>query len=369
MLNTSTTSAPRTTLRNLPLAVRLVLATFLISVGLGYISAMIQLHFQHSSKSGSPLPSSRDVVKHFHGETGPQISALERLITAPEDGIKGGAKGTMSAAFTSKSKPARGFNEVLRPEREGEKKAVLAWVRAGAPRLAYLQDAFVIPAGLEAEPITPKYSKASTWKVKSILTDRCVRCHRCEDSDDDKASAYPMETYEDVAKFAKPSRGFMSIEKLTQTTHLHLLSFSMLYAMTGLIFAWTSYPGFLRGLLAPLVLVAQMADISCWWLARLEGPVGQQFAMAIMVTGAIVGIGLVLQIVLSLFNMFGVGGKLILLVLFAAAAGGGYVAYTNVIGPELRAEKEEAEATRLQQENTKNQKAAQPEKKPDKEEK
>ena len=35
-----------------------------------------------------------------------------------------------------------------------------------------------------------------------------------------------------------------------------------------------AFPGWLRGILAPLVLVAQMAEIACWWLARLDGPTG-----------------------------------------------------------------------------------------------
>ena len=72
------------------------------------------------------------------------------------------------------------------------------------------------------------------------------------------------------AKYAKVSRGFMSIEKLTQSTHAHLLSFAVLYCLTGLIFAFTSYPALIRGIVAPLVLVAQLIDIACWWLARIQ---------------------------------------------------------------------------------------------------
>ena len=43
------TAPERLTLRALPLAARLVLAVFLIAVGLGYGSALVQLHFQHAS--------------------------------------------------------------------------------------------------------------------------------------------------------------------------------------------------------------------------------------------------------------------------------------------------------------------------------
>ena len=42
----------------------------------------------------------------------------------------------------------------------------------------------------------------------------------------------------------------------------------MLYGLTGLVVSLTSYPGGLRGVLAPLPLVVQFAVIGCWWLAR-----------------------------------------------------------------------------------------------------
>ena len=60
-------AAPRIALRQLPLAARLVLSVFLIAVGLGYFSAMIQLHMKHSKKEGEPLPTPADVVEVFAG--------------------------------------------------------------------------------------------------------------------------------------------------------------------------------------------------------------------------------------------------------------------------------------------------------------
>src|SRR5262249_58447382 len=95
---------------------------------------------------------------------------------------------------------------------------------------------------------------------------------------------------------------------------------ALLWAATGLIFAFTSYPGIVRGTLAPLVLVAQVADVACWWLARLDPPAGAYFAIAILGTGAVVGVGLALQIVLRLCNMYGPHGKAGVVLLFLAGA-------------------------------------------------
>ena len=71
---------------------RLVLSLFLIAVGLGYFSALVQLHFQNAS-AGEPLPTTDDVVEIFSGvenwsgkkPPAPKpVSKLEKLIMAPE---------------------------------------------------------------------------------------------------------------------------------------------------------------------------------------------------------------------------------------------------------------------------------------------
>ena len=62
MSNTS----ERPTLRDLPLPAKLVVTTFLISVGLGYFWALAQIHFKHASH-GNPLPTVPDLVSRFSG--------------------------------------------------------------------------------------------------------------------------------------------------------------------------------------------------------------------------------------------------------------------------------------------------------------
>jgi hypothetical protein len=130
----------------------------------------------------------------------------------------------------------------------------------------------------------------------------------------------------------------ISVEALTQSTHAHLLSFAVLFTLTGLTFAFTSHPGLLRGTLGPIVLVAQVLDIACWWLARVPdyGPI---FANAIVGTGSVVGIGLMLQIVLSLLNMYGPNGKAVVLVLLIGGGAGVGGVMAKVIQPALDEER------------------------------
>jgi hypothetical protein len=234
----------------------------------------------------------------------------------------------------------------VRAERDGERAAVLAWIKDGVRKEYYMEDAFPLPPELKEKALTERFNSNGKARVRSIFKERCVRCHHPTDGEG-PAMSYPLDNYDAVAKYAKVSRGFMSLEKLTQSTHAHLLSFAMLYCLTGLIFAFTSYPALIRGVVAPLVLVAQVLDIACWWLARLEGPLGEHFAEAILYTGGVVGVGLAIQIVFGLLNMYGVKGKLVLLLLAAAAGYGGYVAYEKVVAPHLA---EEAAAARAAQE-------------------
>jgi hypothetical protein len=356
---------PRPVLRHLPLVPRLVIAIFLMSVGFGYFSALVQLHFQAASP-GKVLPSMDDAARIYNGDPNGK-SQLERLLTQ-EENLPFNGSGSMRAAFTSHSSGWKGqisrrakdelkeeqekggqgaklnlpqAEKHLRGERDGERLALLAWIQAGAPEKAYESNDFDVTRLPEDQPITDRYVikdgegnpvKPRRVRIQNVLNDRCVRCHK----EGGQVSDAPLEAYDDVKNYCDvEARGHaMSLTKLAQTTHVHLLGFSMLYGLTGLIFAFTSYPGWLRFVLAPLPLLAQVADISCWWLGRLD----PHFAHTISITGGIVAAGLFLQIVLSLFNLFGKKGWVVLVLLFALVGFGGFTAYQKVIQPFLQNE-------------------------------
>ena len=352
-------------LRDLPLPAKLVISAFLIAVGVGYFSALVQLHMQHSDRDGTAMPPVENVIAVFAGKKWQAddgsvpiiIGRLEELIAGPAKGEITGKN--MAPAFFAHDgadyeklaleKPAQLAD--LDAHREGERGAVLAWIRTAPEgrKKSYDDDAFVMPAHLAGMPITVGYkAEGPAIKIRSLLDNRCARCHQAGGEKSD----VPLQTYEDFAKYiplkipVPPGGGWidsgrqMSLEKLTQSTHAHLLSFAVLFSLTGLTFAFTSYPVWLRCILGPMVLIAQFADVSCWWLARLE-PMGLYFAKTIIATGGVVGLGLVLQIVLGLFNMYHLRGKFVVLLLMAMGAGLGGVTYVKVIGPHLEKEKRE----------------------------
>jgi hypothetical protein len=356
------------TLRNLPLASRVLLAAFLISVGIGYVSAMVQLHVQHASP-GQPLPTGEDVIHAYHGSDGQ--GTLERLITANET-LPFNGSGQMRAAFTTRSSAwvrnirdkakammldpgkeddMKKAESELRKDRELEIASVVEWIKKSGKEDDYT--AFIL-----SEPLAKRFpedvsalgkgmfersdSKQVVANIQNILSTRCWRCHS-EGKAGAEGEIY-LNRFEVVQDYTTiPFGGGMSLRKLAQSTHVHLLGFAMLYAFTGLVFSLTSYPAILRLVLSPFPLIMQIIDISCWWLARLpdyDGALlsGPNFARTITVTGGLVATGLVAQIVLGCFNLFDKKGRFVLIVLFAVGAALAGMLFSTVISPHLALE-------------------------------
>lgn len=331
-------------LRQLPIAARVTIALFMIAVGFGYLAGLVQLHFAHA-KSGGAVPTSDDVVDVFHGSTGAPISKMEKLLEAPE-AAPFGASGTMRPAFTTKSSGWAKLikekkEEEVRKEREGERLVLLDWVRNKAPKEEYESDKRALPEAMKSQPITADYVSEEDGKkfikIKTLFDDRCTRCHM-QNGADSKAEHSLMDTYEGLSKYAFPKTAEgMTLEKRAFFTHAHFLSFAVIFGLTGMIFALTNYPMWLRLLIAPLPLLAQLVEMACWWLAILD-PV---YARMIVVTGVVVGTSLVVQIMGTLYHLFGWAGRAIVLLLVLATVAGGYQVKTTYVDPYLAAKQQQ----------------------------
>jgi hypothetical protein len=352
----------------------LTLAIFYVSVGIGFLSALVNLHFQEAS-AGELLPTKENVIDNYHGK--PRMSQLERLLVAhpslpfngqgsmrtafSEDRMKGAfnalCKTTADKQFGIKNFKKATPQQVAQVKRvvqaglDGERMALIAWLRTPEETIrqeSYEADSFklvgMLPLGKEmvdlekmaiSDCMLDDEKKPERYvKIKTILEDRCVRCHK----DGGGARRFPLGDFDQVNAYITPEVTGKSLPRLALTTHVHLLGFSVLYGLTGLIFAFSSYPGFLRVIIAPLPLAAQVVDIAFWWLARMDDPLGSMFASAIPISGGIVAAGLGLQIVLGLFNLFGRGGKLVLVLLLVLAGYGGYEAKIRIIDRHIREE-------------------------------
>jgi hypothetical protein len=341
----------RFVLRDLGLPSRLTIGAFLVSIGFGYCAALVQLHFQHATP-GKLLPDSEDAANTYYGRMG--MSQLERLLVVDEAKPFNGS-GSMRQTFTTKSAGWKGAinrrskekqislraaEEELRSERDGERLAILDWIRAGADRKAFEDNNFLVSAHLARRPVTPDFiadspDAAPRVKIGSIIENRCARCHA--EGKSGSASQFPLETWQQLHDYCEveTTDAGMSLKKLAQTTHVHLIGFALVYGLTGLTVTFTSYPAWLRGLIGPLPLIAQIVDIGFWWLGRAD----PTYARAIVFTGGIVALSLALQIGLSLFNMFGKAGKATLVVLVVATCLGAFLLKERLVEPYLSKER------------------------------
>jgi cytochrome c553 len=314
------------------------------------------------------MPTPADVVLKFTGkkwcDSPPPAppSKFVALVTAPRTATFSGS-GTMAPAFFEKSSDWNRARDTrareagpadlqqVQAEREGEQTVAALWGEAAAAvrQKAYEEDKFALEADKAPKAITPRFKNADgTFKVKALIEARCARCHK-KDGDDSKAESFPLESYAHIEKYlaapisesSKEGGGWyrvqepIGIEKLTQSTHAHLLSFAVLFSLTGLIFAFSSYPSSFRCLLGPAVVIAVFADVALWWLARTCDQWGPYFAWAIIFAGGVTGTALALQIVLSLFNMYGAKGKVVVALLLLLLGGAGTLLFFKNIAPAL----------------------------------
>jgi mono/diheme cytochrome c family protein len=331
-------------LRDLPLPSRLVVAAFLVTVGAGYAAALVQLHFQHAS-AGQLLPNVQDTQQAYHGGGG-SVSTIERLVEAPNGPLNG--TGSMRPAFTEQSRDWAALTknksqeelQKLGQEREGERLALLSWVRAGSPKQSYDADEFPLSGDLATQAVTAEFLAGSPGsgkrvRIRTLFERRCVDCHG-ESGRDPLAQMFPLDTYERVRSYAQqPASKAISLSRLAQTTHVHLLGFAVLFGVTGLGVSLTRYPVVLRAVAAPLPLVAQVAEIACWWLCRLD----PLWAWPLVGLGVVVAAGVFCQIVATLCDLFDRAGQAwviggLLLVLISGAA-----LYIGVVEPHLEHER------------------------------
>jgi hypothetical protein len=350
-MGTDTPPSARFTLRQLPLAARLLIAAFMLAMGVGYAFGLVQVHFQDAGQ-GRLLPDNADAVDKYHGKD--TISQLERLLTADETKPFNGT-GSMRSAFFAHSagwknaikkekKEIKAANDAdaeksLRARRSSEAELMVSWIHDPQREKLYEDDAYPLPKDWTHPLPEDKFiddapaGDAKVFKVKTAFEVRCARCH--EESKAGAAGEAPLATYDQIVSYTDPTRNRMSETKLAQTSHVHLLGFGMMYGLTGLIFALTGYPGLLRCILAPLPLVMQVLEITLgWWGGRAMPELA---ALTAPLAGVVAG-ALLLQIVLTLFALFGRGGRFVVALLLIGAVFGGWELKKHVVDPQMAKE-------------------------------
>lgn len=270
-----TAPSPSSRLRKLPAATRRALGLALSTAGIGYCVLVVAAYL-HLTTPGSLFPDAHELGQLLFSSAQP-ISQIERLLEATGDMDSGGS---MRPAFTEQS---TGWEELIKPlsvdelaalraEREGERLALLDWVRSGGGQAAYDADDHLSATLSPETPLTPAYlineiggeAKAMPHRIRirSLITDRCVACHG-ENGRHDTARFISLHGYENLARRLRPEQ--------TDSGRRRWL-FSALFALYPLAalacpaFAFTSQPLAMRKKLLA-VTIAALGLIPIFWFA------------------------------------------------------------------------------------------------------
>jgi hypothetical protein len=236
-----------TTLRNLPVPQRVLFTTFLLMIGLGYLSAMVLLYFvdvEPHAASGQGLVAG--IAEKYHGVP----TRLEAALRGP---------------MADRIGPV-------------EKETVFSWIRNGAT--------------------------ADTFEtVKPIIDENCVSCHN-PTSGVKRPSGEPVpsfETYDEIvdAYLIDIDTG-LSFAQLARVSHIHLFGISLLFVITGYIISLSATPAWFRVLLIVTPYLAIAGDVSAWWLSKWEA----LFAWVVVIGGALMGLALAAQILIAIWEMW-----------------------------------------------------------------
>jgi len=131
--------------------------------------------------------------------------------------------------------------------------------------------------------------------LASIFQENCALCHSPESG----LPIPPLTSFEEVAVLTTMDMG-QSVKGLVRVSHVHLFGMSFIFFMTGGIFALSEVDIRWRSLLIATPFVAIWLDIGSWWFTKLE-PI---FAYTVIFGGFLMGVSLLLQIVISLAEMW-----------------------------------------------------------------
>jgi hypothetical protein len=133
-------------------------------------------------------------------------------------------------------------------------------------------------------------------QVEPIFAKDCISCHMAN-----AKSIPPLTSFQAVHKVTAADTG-TSITDLAETSHIHLFGVSIIFLLTGAIFAFSETPVWFRVCLVVVPYLSILMDIGSWWFTKYVDPAF--FAYVVVVGGACMGLALGAQILISLWQMW-----------------------------------------------------------------
>lgn len=225
----------------LPLTLRIVYTGGLMTLGVGYLFAMIFIFISDAGRDGEPGLSARDLVIAYSG-------------SHEETRLEAALKGTMSGMAPVE-----------------ERGLIFDWIRHGSDRERY-----------EAQ-------------IRPIIEKRCVTCH-----DGSNPALVNLVSYGEVTSLTNPDTG-MSVGTLVRVSHIHLFGITFIFFLMGWIFSHAYVrPVWLKASIAGIPFVLLTIDVASWYLTKLYEP----FAWVIMISGAFLAASFAAMWIISVYQLW-----------------------------------------------------------------
>jgi hypothetical protein len=230
-------------LSRLPRTAKLVISFALVTLGIGYLVAAMNLYLTYSLTDGEPGLTVMDLKRAFYGKRDNTRLAAK---------IHGGSM------------------EQFLPN-PGDKEKILTWIQDGASEKGY-------------EDL-----------VEPILMQNCIRCHNPEGLQRFR----PLTTYQEVMSVVKIDRG-EPVGLWARVAHTHIQSLGLIFLVLGLVFSATSLGSGLKDMIVSLPFLALVVDFGCRFFAKYY----PNLVYLMLVSGALLGLSFALMILFPLYEMW-----------------------------------------------------------------
>lgn len=215
---------------------------FLITIGVGYLFALLNLYYTHQGRDGEPGLSVKDVMYAYHG-------------THNQTRLGAAINGPMEPNLPN----------------EAAKQTILDWLNNGTTEEEFHD------------------------KVEPILQENCIICH----SADSGMSIPHLTSYAKVLEVTQTDTG-ATIPALVRVSHIHLFGIAFILFFVGRIFILCEMSAWLKRITVAIPFVFLLMDILSWYLTKII----PGFAYVVVINGGLMGIAFGGQLLTSLYQMW-----------------------------------------------------------------
>lgn len=228
--------------KDISISEKMLYSLFLMTIGIGYLFGLTHLYYTHQMRDGQAGMSIQDVMIAYYGS-----QDKTRLGSA----INGGP---MEPNLKSVD----------------DKEEILAWIS------------------------TDKSKEDFEEKIAPILNRDCTGCHNTEAN----PSLPNLTTYEGVMEVV--SSKATPVPSLVKISHIHLFGIAFILLFVGRIFIYSDMSVALKRIIIVIPFLSLLIDTMSWFITRNY----PNFAYVVVGSGAIMGLSMGAQIIISLYQMW-----------------------------------------------------------------